>query len=694
MKISHSQSNKTITRISHLFFDKKKIIKNSSYYTKIYSPKQKKILSKKNSLTIKTIQPIKSQKHKTLYLERVFNNKKNSRNLKIKWPKITHAKWPFSIKRTEPKELKQNRLLSSKPNSKYHNFNTIKWLSKKYSDYIKEKSIYSLLPNNGKPLIPEYESEFNKRHRQMMEYLESFHELKERERFVNINPKYFYDNTTFKKILKLKEMFMEFDKKGNHKMIIKEIVNLFKQNNINVDINDIKELFFKNIKIRNKKEEAKNLLYLNFYQFINFALTREQDFRQFMRNVKKKNIIEENEKNFKVSKFNEGKKKNIYIPMNFNLIFDYLINKEKQRNSIEIVENAIKEMDKIIQKGNNDDDKNNSINEITPKKELNKQNEPLIKQFKTSKTIINKDKNLIDSRSYHKTNSMQDENLFSIKSINELNKNKSTKKISSKISNFLNKEKEEEKLRHINFAQLIKEFSSLFGIEDNESPKKEKIDEKYWLQNKGNLKSLPFNKYDNCYMKKNEELNNLSRPEKSYTETMKKQIKINSLKNINDNNFEKYHDLKLALNATKEQIKKKKDFNLIDEDIQMYDMVDIRDILYNENFQKVKKKLDLKENSGRLTNIKAIKNEFNKREDHYCFCNNIHNNTDNYRTLKNEQRSKNKKFIINKKPKYNFYWGKPQILNLDDCYINDKKLVTKYDYVPNEFLTVKTSNKI
>jgi hypothetical protein len=33
-----------------------------------------------------------------------------------------------------------------------------------------------------------------------------------------------------------------------------------------------------------------------------------------MRNVKKKNIIEENEKNFKVSKFNEGKKKNIYIP--------------------------------------------------------------------------------------------------------------------------------------------------------------------------------------------------------------------------------------------------------------------------------------------------------------------------------------------------------------------------------------------
>ena len=100
-----------------------------------------------------------------------------------------------------------------------------------------------------------------------------------REKYVNINPKYFYDKTTFKKILKLRDMFLEFDKKGNHKMIIKEIVKLFKQNNINVDINDIKELFFNNKKNKKNKDEPNNSLYLDFYQFMNFALTRDHDYK-------------------------------------------------------------------------------------------------------------------------------------------------------------------------------------------------------------------------------------------------------------------------------------------------------------------------------------------------------------------------------------------------------------------------------
>ena len=241
MKNNNSQSNKALNQLSELFSERKPIIKNSSYYSKLYSIKQTRKNDKNPSMrTIfhKTIQTTLSPK-KSLSLNRVFKNKTNSRNLKVRWPKITHPKWPFTKKRTEPLELKQNRILSSKPSNKYHNFNTIKWLSQKYSDSVKEKSIYSLLPNNGKPIIPEYESEFNKRHREMMEYLESFRGPGEREKYVNINPKYFYDDTTFKKILKLKEMFLEFDKKGNNKVIIKEIVNFFKQNNINVDINEI-----------------------------------------------------------------------------------------------------------------------------------------------------------------------------------------------------------------------------------------------------------------------------------------------------------------------------------------------------------------------------------------------------------------------------------------------------------------------
>ena len=307
MKRTKSQSNKVIKELSDLFFDKKIIIKNSSYYTKLYSPKPKITKEERSSffsnIPKEVSKTIFSSKRKSFSLKKVFCNPKNSRNIKIKWPKITHPKWPFTKKRTEPDELKKIRILSSKPSHKYHNFNTIKWLGQKYSDSIKEKSIYSLLPNKGKPLIPESESEFDKRHRQMIEYLESLKSPIEREKYVNINPKYFYDHTTFKKILKLKEMFLEFDKKGNHKMLIKEIVNLFKQNNINVDIDEIKELFFKNDKIKNKKEEAKNLLYLNFYQFLNFALNRQQDFQQFMRNVKKRNK-KESIKNIKTFNIN------------------------------------------------------------------------------------------------------------------------------------------------------------------------------------------------------------------------------------------------------------------------------------------------------------------------------------------------------------------------------------------------------
>ena len=659
MKINHSQSNKGIIKISQLLFDKKPIIKNSSYYTKLYSPKQEKVYSKRNSLTSKTIQPNKSPKSKTLILKKIFNNKTNSRNLKVKWPKITHTKWPFSTKRTEPKELKQIRLLSSIPSSKYHNFNTIKWLSKKYSDSIKEKSIYSLLPNNGKPIIPEYENEFNKRHRQMMEYLESFHGPGEREKFVNINPKYFYDNTTFKKILKLKEMFIEFDKKGNHKLIIKEIVNLFKKNNIKVDANEIKELFFKNIKFRNKQDKTKNLLYLNFYQFMNFALRREQDFRQFMRNVKKKNKLEEN--NDKNNNYQEEKKNHIYIPMNFNLIFDYLINKEKQRNSIEIVENAIKEMDKIILMGN-DDNKIKKESEIS-KKEINKENESLKKKYKTSKTFVNTDKNYFNLRNYHKTNTStikeEHENLITIKNANEELKSpkspKSTKKISPKISTFLNKEKEE-KLKQINFAKLIKEFSSLFGIKDDEEVK-ETLEKDKRIPSATNSKSFISKKYSNYFMNKSEEMTHLNKPEKSFTEKMKNQIRINSLKNINNNNFEKYHDLKLALNATKEEIKQKKNLtNLIGNDD-----FDIRDILFKGNYLK-SEKINSKDSSKRLN--KNIVNNFIK-------------------SLKNEHIKGNKKFRIYK-PIYNFYLGKPQILNIDDDYYLNKK---KYDYVPIEFLT-------
>lgn len=84
----------------------------------------------------------------------------------------------------------------------------------------------------------------------MMEYLESLKEPSGREKFVKINPKYFYDEATFEKIKKLKDIFVEFDQKGSRKMGIDEITSLFNQNDIKANEDELVKLFFQNKKYR------------------------------------------------------------------------------------------------------------------------------------------------------------------------------------------------------------------------------------------------------------------------------------------------------------------------------------------------------------------------------------------------------------------------------------------------------------
>ena len=93
----------------------------------------------------------------------------------------------------------------------------------------------------------------------------------------------------------------------------------------------------------------------------------------------------------------------------------------------------------------------------------------------------------------------------------------------------------------------------------------------------------------NSYYYTDRNLNkNKDNEEKLYEDNMKKEIRINSLKNINIDNYEKYHDIKLALKATKEQIKKMKNYktSLIYEDLKTCNMVDIRDIFIQDIHKK------------------------------------------------------------------------------------------------------------
>ena len=607
MKKTRSQKNRLrLQELSDFFMTRNTKIKNSIYYNRLYSTKPNSInmfssLSKDytNNLILSSQNNNNSKKNNDDIKSKIndINSLKNrvfSPRQKILWPKVTKPKWPFSLKRKDPIEIVQNRLISAKPSEKYHTFSTIRWLNQKYSDSVKQKSIFSLLPNKGKVKKPENESEKDKRHRKIIEYLESFRAPKEREKNVEINPKYFYNKQTFEKIKKMKEMFLSFDKEGKQKMVLKEVVKLFKNNGIDVDINEIKDLFFKNIEHTHPKNLPINLLYLDFYQFMTFALSGDQDFRLFIRKMKKKKI-------------NNYDKKGLYFPMNFNVALDYFMRKEKQRTSVKAVQNAIKDMDKMMK--------------------------------------------LDHEETLEKSNVLSDEFNLSRKSNNNfLLSSKSNNYKMSKTSNY----NEDNNIKDINFSQLIEEFSNLFGI--NQS--KKELDETL-MQNKRGAKSAKTRNYKN---------------EKShtFTEEMKAKLRNETLKNLNIENFNRYNNLRLAIEATKNQInfmkKNENKFGLIEEDKKTIDIVDTRNIVNLNNYLDNRhKKIFEQKNSNFFKNIdnSLLINVY------------LDNKNKNRRKKLKEKYNKTKEFNI-KKPIYNFYCGSPKIIN------NEHKSNSKYDFVPNE----------
>ena len=320
---------------------------------------------------------IQLQEKKFKSLKDVFKTPKAFLSPEKNWPKITKPKLPFSNKYTESREIHQNKIRLQKPSKTFHDFPTVKWLRNKYSDSVVEKSVLSLLPekSNEIQMIYKEDKEKSKRYQKMMDYLNSLKGPTGREKFVEINPKYLYNETTFDKILKLREIFLEFDQRKKQKMNFDEILNMFNQNHIKADKNDIADLFFKGKKIKRKEDVAK--LNMGFFQFIKFALKKEQNFKEFMRKIKEKHQ-------------QNGDNENTYLPIDFNLIMDYFINKEKERHSINKLKKAIAILDNDIK-----------LNEKEIQISFNKMNESKMKTRTLSKSFtkrikkINKEKKIL-----------------------------------------------------------------------------------------------------------------------------------------------------------------------------------------------------------------------------------------------------------------------------------------------------------
>lgn len=189
------------------------------------------------------------------------------------------------------REFQVKRFANVPPSDIFYNPNSIKWFRKKYNEDLIKKSIYSLFPNNCLPCMNE--DEITPMYI-LLEWLSTYLKPKDKYKHVWINPKYFFTKEVYEKVLKLKEIFLQFDEDGSRKMEIDEMVTMFKTNHINVTEDDLCSLFFKGKKFR--KEDI-NKLYLDFFQFMNFALSKksDQDFRVFMRQIKEKKMKEKEE---------------------------------------------------------------------------------------------------------------------------------------------------------------------------------------------------------------------------------------------------------------------------------------------------------------------------------------------------------------------------------------------------------------
>jgi hypothetical protein len=309
---------------------------------------------------------------------------------------------------------------------------------------------------------------------------------------------------------------MEFD----------EIVKMFNQNHIKAGKNDIVNLFFKHKAIKKKEDIMK--LSLGFYQFINFALKKEEDFRNFMRKIKKE--YAKNESNEYDGKKNES----AYLPMNFNLVLDYFIRKEKERHSIRKLKQVFEQLDKDINKSIID--KNIGLNE---KKSNSRDNTIKMSSKKINKNFnCNNDNNNILLSNIN-INELFNEfiTLFKLSCRNDDNKKDNTNiyhNIFNDSSSKLIRNKTEKKRASIIFDDN-NISNNKFNIKINKYNRNNKSELKKYM-----LLTEPIKKNKN---KNNKNKNNL-------IGIIKHHMNRNILNKITIKNFSKYNDVNLARDAT------------------------------------------------------------------------------------------------------------------------------------------------
>lgn len=409
------------------------------------------------------------------------------------------------------------------PHKIFQTPNSLKWFNKHFDDNFIKKSIYSLFPNNCEPMLKEITPM-----RMLMEWLSHYCKPTEKNKNLLINPKYFFSTEIYQKILKLKDIFLEFDEDGSRKMEIDEMVTMFKTNHINVTEDELCSLFFKGKKY--KKEDI-NKLYLDFYQFMQFALDKKSnnDFANFMKKIKEKLIKEKQinksniipEKDVKNALFlNKNVEEPLFLPMNFNLVLDYFIKKGKERQSQKKIRRAIKKMKNFMNSGSFPEDD---------------------KDFKEEGENIEEEK----------------------KNIEKIESKKSAKNLKKKEF----EDEYDKQCKEINTKEIMKEFEKLFNLSislqiDSENGKKNIKKPKKITNSKKSEKNLLNKKIEAfsstlCSSVKNEEdktttsyITSTVRQNFIFTNLIKKQLDKKAIYEMNKKNYAKFHSVELAKNES------------------------------------------------------------------------------------------------------------------------------------------------
>lgn len=392
------------------------------------------------------------------------------------------------------------------------NATNISWFNKRITKSNLERSINTLLPDNGKTHI----SNYTIAKKFIIDQNNEFTKLKSK--YVNnkiVNPKYLFSKSNSQKIKQLRDLFLEFDKDFSRKLEINELYDMFKTNNIPVKLEELIMLFFNNKnKSLFKKTKSKYLLKveeeqsLNFYELIIFAFNLENElmFELFFRKLKKIIVFINNKKILCKNNEEENKRNNFnlnnYIPTTINLLFDFLNKKGNIRSEYDYINKA----KDIIEEFNSN--YKNIFNHI----------------FDNNTYIRNQSNNKIIDKNYS-------DKMLKVDNNNNLNDFKNKKDIQTYLNQHL----------HINLDSIYNRFDNLVNKYNSKLDDLSNINNASKYKKINNLSSAKYNNiYDSesiCLNKKIKHLLNKNKDDLNIKQKTKFTFK--STKLFNDSSLDK-----------------------------------------------------------------------------------------------------------------------------------------------------------